>query len=82
MHTHTRSGMWPQERKHAKRMHKRHTRECTHINSDGIILQKEGHSHALIYIHTQKLALGCGARKRETQANAEETHRRMHPHIN
>ena len=26
----------------------RKTNECTHINSDGIILQKEGHSNALI----------------------------------
>ena len=72
-HTNTRTGMWSKEKRHTKRMHKRRTSESTHVKSDGIILQKEEHSHAYTPSYWN-VAPGKETRKnectRDTQANA------------
>ena len=71
-HTNTRTGIWSKEKRRTKRMHKRRTSESTHVKSDGIILQKEEHSHAYTSSYWN-VAPGKETRK----TNAQETHKQM-----
>ena len=60
---------------HKTNVHKRRTSECTHIDSDGIILQKGEHSHA--YTHT----FLWPQEKKHTNENGHERHTSECNHI-